>query len=310
MNTLTDFHDLRLLRSTPEFATLLGFEESGSEGWHALRNERGAIGGSEVAVILGLSPFESPYSLWAKKTGRMDSTPTSDAMEWGNRLEQAILQKFSDGRDGEVFSNCGTWGKRGFEYERANPDGLWLTPEGEWVLVEIKTARDEAFWKDENGALVVPPHYMAQVQWYLSVLDLERAVVAVLFSGSRYLEFEIKADEFEQRLAMAEAQKFHELLMGEEEPPLTAPWLSTYEAVRYKHSEINAEDEIEIGHVGELYQKHSLEYADSTAEMDKLKTQVLDAMGNARRGLVNGVWVFSRQARKGGLPYLVAKRQA
>jgi putative phage-type endonuclease len=308
MKRLADFATLYDQKSAPNLATLLGFEESGSDGWHLLRNELGVIGGSEIAVILGLSPFESRYSLWAKKTGRMDQTPTSDAMEWGNRLERPILQKFADERGGQVFENCGTWGKSGSEYQRANPDGLWLTPEGEWVLVEIKTARDEALWKDENGTLEVPAHYKAQVQWYLNVLGLARATVAVLFGGSRYQEFEVIADEFEQSLAIAEADKFHSLLLSEDEPPLTAPWLSTYEAVRFKHSEIDPDDEVELGDLGAEYQTHSADYAELASEMDRLKTEILNKMGNARRGLVNGVWSFTRQARKGGLPYLVNKR--
>jgi putative phage-type endonuclease len=310
VKSIADFGALFAQNKAPNLAVNFGFHESGSEGWHALRDELGVIGGSEIAVILGLSPFESPYSLWAKKTGRMAKQETSDAMEWGNRLEPAILQKFADNHPGEVFNNCGTWGKKEIEFMRANPDGLLLTPEGEWVLVEVKTARDEAFWKDENGTLVVPPHYVAQVQWYLSVLELDRAVVAVLFGGSRYQEFEIIADDFEQRLAIDKAWPFHEYLVSEDEPPLSEPWLSTYEAIRYKHEDIDPDDEIELGELGREYQNHAALNAESTAELDRLKTEVLNAMGNAKRGLVNGAWAFSRQARKGGLPYLVAKRQA
>jgi len=49
-------------------AVLLGDFENGSDEWHELRNEQGAIGGSDIGAIAGLSQWESPYTKWAKKT--------------------------------------------------------------------------------------------------------------------------------------------------------------------------------------------------------------------------------------------------
>lgn len=42
------------------------------EAWLSAR--RSGIGGSEVAAALGLSPFKSPYALWAEKTGESEDT--------------------------------------------------------------------------------------------------------------------------------------------------------------------------------------------------------------------------------------------
>jgi predicted phage-related endonuclease len=40
-------------------AKFLGDFEAGSQEWHDLRNEGGAIGGSDIGAIAGLSPWES-----------------------------------------------------------------------------------------------------------------------------------------------------------------------------------------------------------------------------------------------------------
>ena len=39
------------------------------ERWLEIR--RGSIGGSDAGALLGLNPYNSPYSLWAEKTGKV-----------------------------------------------------------------------------------------------------------------------------------------------------------------------------------------------------------------------------------------------
>ena len=75
-------------------AVALGQWPPGSPEWHAAR--AAGIGGSEVAPILGLSPFESRFSLWHRKAGRIAPVDVSPEMEWGTRLEPAIAQKFRE----------------------------------------------------------------------------------------------------------------------------------------------------------------------------------------------------------------------
>jgi len=286
----------------------LGYFADNSDDWHRLRNEPGAIGGSDVGVLLGLSSFVSPYSLWAKKKGLIPDQVTSDAMEWGHRLERPILEKFAESRNGTTWVNCGTWASKENSLHRANPDGLYLTPTGEVQLIEIKTARDETYWKDEDGNLTIPAAYRAQVQWYLYVLGLKTATVAVLFGGSRYHEFALDGSEFEQELAVSEANKFIELLLSDATPELTAPFTATQEALRYQHPEILQESEVELGDLGATYLQALKDLDLSQAKVDELKAQVIQKMGNARRGLVKDQWLITRQARKGGIPYLVNRK--
>ena len=65
--------------------------EPGSPEWHEQR--RLALGGSEVAAVLGISPFESRFSLWHRKAGLAQPIQDSPEMEWGRRLESAILER-------------------------------------------------------------------------------------------------------------------------------------------------------------------------------------------------------------------------
>lgn len=280
----------------------LGTFENNSPEWHELR-ARG-IGGSEVGTICGVNPWESPYTLWAKKTGRIESQiPQNEAMEWGTRLEAVVIDKFADEHpELRIIRNIGTWACNEREWQIANPDALYER-DGVLGLIEVKTARYEDAWVDG-----VPAHYATQVQWYLQTLGLSHAYVIVLFSGSKYREFEIHADEFEQSMNLQTVIDFKKFVDENQEPDFTAPMSSTYETVRQTHPDIDTDGEVELGTLGQLFDQAANEFNLAAETLDRIRSEILKAMGTAKRGLVSGEWKFTRQARSGGTPFLVQKK--
>jgi len=284
-----------------ENATHLGTFESGSPEWHQLRSQ--GIGGSQVGTIAGLNKWESPYTAWAKYTGKIDSEiADSPAMEWGRRLENVVMEKFQDEHpELEVWDYVGTWQNVERPYQIANPDGIAMDEHGNLSVIEIKTARFPDDW--DAG---VPLYYLTQVQWYLSCLDIQRAYVAVLIGGSDYREFEIEADHFQQQADIALVEQFLAAVENDKAPDWDGSQ-STYETVRRIHPDIQ-DDEVELGDLGkQLLIANDKENA-AKAEALALKSQVLDKMGFAKRGLVNGQWAFTRQSRGTGVPFLVTKK--
>ena len=64
------------------------------EEWLNARRE--GIGGSDAGVILGLSRFASPYSLWVEKSGlATDTFEGNEATQWGNDLEPVIAARYA-----------------------------------------------------------------------------------------------------------------------------------------------------------------------------------------------------------------------
>ncbi len=61
-----------------------------------LAERRNAIGASEVAAVLGLSKWATPWEIWAEKTGRIDPWSGSKATQAGQLLENAVLDYASD----------------------------------------------------------------------------------------------------------------------------------------------------------------------------------------------------------------------
>lgn len=275
--------------------------ENGSDEWLALRGR--GIGGSDVASICGFSKWTSAYTLWAQKTGLVESNVEySEPMEWGNRLEPVILDKFEhEHPELKVLRDVGTWSHPDREWQIANPDAVFEREDGTLGIIEVKTAAYEDDWRDG-----VPQYYETQVQWYLQTFDFDFAYVVVLFHGNKYQEFELPANKFKQEAALEKVEQFVQHWKDGVEPDFDGS-KSTYETVRRVHPEIN-DDAEELGDLGVHYFNALDDYNKAEAEMLKLKSAVLAAMGHAKDGLVYGEKMVSRQARGNGTPYLVNRK--
>lgn len=195
-------------------ADLVTQAPSGSDEWHAARLQ--GIGGSDIGTIAGLSKWNTPTDLWAIKTGRSEGPQTSSAMEWGTRLEPVIVEKFmEDHPEFQVDGYPGSWKNKERPWQLANPDGLFLDQDGQLCLLEIKTAKWPSYWKEG-----VPLNYQAQVQWYMSCLGLDQAIVAVLFHGSDYQEFTIPANSLAQEVYLEQALEFLEYVYTDTPPDI------------------------------------------------------------------------------------------
>ncbi len=284
-------------------ARFIAHLENGSPEWHELR--RSGIGGSDIAAICKTSPWTSPMALWAKKTARIeDNYSPSEAAEWGTRLEGAIVQEFADNHpELQVITDAGTWRHEERDWQLANPDGIIYDPAtDQHFILEIKTSQFEDDWADG-----VPAYYQTQIQWYMQTFGFCKAYVAALFHGNKYREFEIEANEFEQDTNLAEVLKFREHVAKDTKPDYDGS-TSTYQTIRELHPDIDPDSEVELADLG----MHLCLEIDKLAEQEKLvtelKSRVLDVMGSAKRGFVHDIWIFTRQARNGGKPFLIQKR--
>lgn len=282
-------------------AELVGTYESGSTEWHEAR--AAGIGGSEIGTIMGLNQWESAFSLWAKRTGQIPNPPVENwAVRFGNAFELPILSLWAEEHPEYTVFTTGTyrWGKH--PHMIANPDALARHDEtGEWLVVEIKTAR--------MGWDKVPPQYVAQVQHYMQVLGISRAVIAAV-AGWNYEEHWIDADSFQQDVQLESANRFWQHLETVAQPQWDGS-KATYEAERRMHPSIDGES-VDLGELGLELLAAQAEFDESEADLLRLKSEVLDAMGTSKYGfvLIDGMKrnVAMRQARGQGTPWLVVKK--
>lgn len=281
-------------------AKLVGVFEDGSPEWHEARAD--GIGGSEVSAIVGLNEYESPYSTWAKKTGKILIEPlTNWSVRFGKAFEEPILKLWQEEHPEYTVYRTGTYMHGEYPYLRANPDALAQDQEGNWILIEVKTSRN--FWEE------TPPGYRAQVMHYLDVLGIEKACL-VAVAGWNYWEDWIEYDEFEAG-ARREVLRYFWKMVLEETPPSLDGSDSTYETVRRVHPEIDPDLEVEIDGLHHLANLNS-DFELAKESLTLAKSEVLAAMGKAKSAYFmhdgHKFTIATRQARGKGAPFLVIKK--
>lgn len=185
------------------------------EEWLALR--RNYIGGSDAAAVVGLSPFSSPYRVWAEKSGLIEGFSGNLATEVGSFLEEFVAGLFERETGLKV---------RRLNASIVNTDYPWAIADVDRVLVgtkeglEIKTTSALATKKFKNGEF--PTQYYCQCVHYLAVLGPEwkRWNLAVLIGNSDFRTYTIERDEDEiAALMKAEAELMEKIKNGT--PPET-----------------------------------------------------------------------------------------
>lgn len=153
-----------------------------------LEYRKSGIGSSEVATILGLNPWETPYQLWRRKKGLDAPKDETFAMKAGHYLEDAVSQFWADETGREVIkSSAGDWLFVNTEKDflRASPDRtFWLAGmpknnENKGIL-ECKTTQMSIDPED------LPKHWFCQVQYQLGVSELKQGSLAWLCSGREF----------------------------------------------------------------------------------------------------------------------------
>lgn len=150
------------------------------EDW--LEHRRKGIGGSDVAAVLGLSPWVSPYQVWADKTGRVPIDLKSNEFEhWGTIMEPILANEFEAQTRKKVFRQNKTFYDPKYPFLRADID---RDVAGEDGFLEIKTAMEykSDAWSDEQ----IPGPYRLQVQHYMYVLNRTYCYFAYLIGGHRF----------------------------------------------------------------------------------------------------------------------------
>jgi putative phage-type endonuclease len=261
------------------------------------------VGGSEIGTILGLNPWESAYTLFHKKLGLIEDLVENNwSIRFGKAFEAPILGLFAEEhKELEVF-NTGTFVNNDKEWMHANPDAIAQYKESkELVIVEVKTARSS--WAE------LPPHYEAQVMWYMHVTGIRKAIV-VGVNGMTYQEYVVEYDEFMGNLYEERALAFWNTLQAQVAPDWDGS-KSTFETVRELHPEI-ADDYVDLHTFGHKLKEAQHKHEQTEYELNLIKSQVLSAMDKARYGYVlsnsgERVIVAQRQARSGGKPFLIIK---
>ena len=146
------------------------------------------LGGADVAAVLGLSPWLSPFMLYQKKIGAYveEVTPAKQKIfDRGHRWEPIVVEMLVDelrdrGHDVEIIARNQRYQDSEYPFLAAEID-LELRVDGEEVNGEAKTVSQFAVkaWGDEDSD-EIPIYYAAQVMHGLMIKPRRRTVIAAL----------------------------------------------------------------------------------------------------------------------------------
>lgn len=172
-----------------------------------LEMRKTGIGGSDAAVIVGLSKWKSPWDLWLEKTGQSTDTEEDDDEKKQNRLffgteSEEMIAKWFTMKTGKKLRKSGMLRNNEHPFMIADIDRLVV---GENAIVEIKTTStynaDE--WKDGK----VPPQYIVQGLHYMGVGGYDRCYFICLIGGQDVVVATLERDD-EEIEALIKAEKY------------------------------------------------------------------------------------------------------
>jgi putative phage-type endonuclease len=165
---------------------------------------RGGVGGSDIAGILGLSRWSSPWSVWADKVGLRPDTESTERQRIGVELEPVLDGLFTR-RTGLHVRCQQTWcidtdapWRRctvdGFAYEAHDGygPGERFEPAARFNGA-LGTVQHKTDYRRPWGDLI-PPDIRAQCIWEMGVTRLPHCWLSVMHGGFQYEVYDIPFD--------------------------------------------------------------------------------------------------------------------
>ncbi len=192
------------------------------------RADRTSVGASEVASILGVSPYRGPWDVWAAKmAGDVGDEPDvttgedaaaapdiEDPLVRGNLWEPFVRELAGLAMGAPVEPPGAPFGDVSAlaRVEHAAHPWAACSPDG-WALgvpVELKTDASRSGWGwgksgtviadvADEGRPAAPPHYLTQVWWQVEVIGAPCAYLVVVLGSYRVRWFRVEANAEIQR---------------------------------------------------------------------------------------------------------------
>jgi len=134
----------------------------GSPEWYKAR--RFKLGGSEIASVLGLNPYQSRSDLYYVKIGLAGPQVITADMRRGLEFEDDIARRYAT-ETSRKLTRVRQMRHPIHKWWAGTPDRAAVDEEGRTGIVEFKAPSARVFWRLERDG--VPAMYITQCQWYL-----------------------------------------------------------------------------------------------------------------------------------------------
>lgn len=294
----------------------------GNPRWHELR--RAGVTASEIAAVLGISPWESPFSLYWRKVNGW-GTDDNEYMSTGRRVEPVVADWWADECDPHenlTVVRAGLYAHPERPWQLATPDRLvymacpyclgagveemhvgparpcpsckgWKTEGLPLAVLECKWTGSWDGW-GEPGTDDIPVYYRAQVLWQIDVLGVDEGHLAMLGPGGFRAYGPIRRDEKDLTVMRAAGLRLMDRIASGDAPDID-DHPATGQALKQLHPLAGSGD-IEVPvELAEGYRRARALRSRIEARVDAYEMQIRAALGGTyHRAVCNGRLVASR----------------
>jgi putative phage-type endonuclease len=248
-----------------------------------LSERKKGIACSELAAILGVSPWQSEMDVWANKRNLVPDVPDNIIFKTGRELEPLVAREYAEMEKVELVEG---------ELIRHATAPLLGTPDrlirGMSRGLEIKTVQS-SFATDkwgEPGSDQVPLYYATQVAGYMAITGFDSWDIAALFIGSEIRVYRVQRDlELEAEILRRVSDWWTRYIINENEPAIDgseacAAYLSTkYPSNRLPLIGANEEAEELLRNLFSIREQVKSDDAIQTEYENRLKAIIGEAEG-------------------------------
>lgn len=193
------------------------------------------IGGSDVAAILGISPWKSAIDLWMDKIKPpVENNDNAQAKKRGKRLEPYIIDMIKEEHGIEIVETNKRYIDSDYQFMAAEIDFEYFDDEtGQIENGEIKTVHPfkAKEWGDTDTDLL-PIHYVAQVQHGLGVKKRNRCKVFALIGDELRPYVVDRDDETIEAMRTRCFEFWHNYVLPKVQPPIDYEYKNIIETIK------------------------------------------------------------------------------
>lgn len=260
-----------------------------------LNYRRLGVGGSDVAPIMGISPFRTARDIYFDKTGVVAVEPDDSnwvALAVGHLLEDLVAQIFSKKTGYRVYQIKKMFRHPIYPFMQADVDYFVELPDGTTAILECKTtnynARDNWFMGDQE---IVPEYYEVQGRHYMAIMDIDRVFFCCLYGNTEDEVFirEVKRDlPYEAEMIFLEEYFWNEHVQKRVPPPYVEEGDLVLDSVRmYGQRADESLPAMELDHIHSSVLMQYLQLQAEKARYDAQSKKLESAMKRMRGQIVS-----------------------
>lgn len=263
---------------------------------HEARRKR--LGASEVAAVLNLSPYTTPWEVWANKVGILTPFKGNAATKAGNRLEDVILDYAEE--------DLGRLERQKLILADGTPIASTLDAEAveaNGEPVEAKSAGILSPVMEDWGSTEleeVPQHYYVQVQTQLYCTKKDLGYLYAMLGGIGIRVYPIRRSPDLQKMVDFLCAWWDRHVIGGDEPERTEPIPLELLKRRIRTPEKVVDLPLSIEALLEERNELKERNKENSQRLDAIDSEILTSLGDAEAGNLPGKLItYFESNRKG-----------